>query len=157
MVVPIIWLYAPHATMCLPIVKHKQQITRLDPFFLTITAASPPHYQVTVVAWVQGQPLLGKGGCMWGGVFCFWYLPFPSFSLLKLVGTMSKADSGLCWGCMMKKVNKVKHIFTVGMREGQVQNEGIKEEWEVKCVGIWIERERVVWVFVYVHEYCIPD
>lgn len=57
----------------------------------------------------------------------------------------------------MKKVNKVKHIFTVGMREGQVQNEGIKEEWEVKCVGIWIERERVVWVFVYVHEYCIPD
>lgn len=41
---------------------------------------------------------------------------------------MSEADSGLCSGYMVKDVNKVKGIFAVSIREGQVHNEGIKEE-----------------------------
>lgn len=41
---------------------------------------------------------------------------------------MSKADSVLCWGYKVKRVNKVKHVFVVSIREGQVQHEWINEK-----------------------------
>lgn len=36
---------------------------------------------------------------------------------------MSKADGVLCGGYKVKRVNKVKHVFVVRIREGQVQHE----------------------------------
>lgn len=35
----------------------------------------------------------------------------------------------------MKKVNKIKDIFAESIREGQVENEGIKKGQGVKCGG----------------------
>lgn len=58
------------------------------------------------------------------------FKPFPSFCLLKLVGPNVQGRQCVALMVHGKKIyiHKIKHIFAVSTREGQVYNEGIIEE-----------------------------
>lgn len=88
-------------------------------------------------------------------MFRFWssetFMPFSFSVCSSWMAQMSKADSVLCGGYKVKRVNKVKHVFVVSIREGQVQHEWINEKvcacmcvHLCVCVGVVFERENIV-------------
>lgn len=81
-----------------------------------------------VVACMQGQPLFGRAVCTRRESCAFdTFMPFPSFCLLRLVGTNVQGRQWVM-GRVRDEKSEQSKAFAVSIREGQVQNEGIKEE-----------------------------
>lgn len=81
-----------------------------------------------VVACMQGQPLLGGAVCIGRESSAFdTFMPFPSFCLLRVVVTNVQGRQCVMWRVHDEKSEQSK-AFAVRIREGQVQNEGIKAE-----------------------------